>query len=58
MEGALCAVTITWLPRPDVLSDGLVECCLSCVRTPLRWALDDAVTNSVVQVEISAGVAA
>lgn len=58
MDGTLCAVTITWLPRPDVLSDGLAECCPSCVRTPLRWALDDALTGSVVQVEISAGVTA
>lgn len=58
MDGALCTVTITWLPRPDVMSDGSAECCLSCVRSPLRWALDDALTGSVVQVEISAGVAA
>lgn len=55
-EGTLCAASITWVPRPDVMSAGAAESCLTCLHLPLRWALDDALTDSIVTVEIAGGV--
>ncbi|RKT85632.1 hypothetical protein SAMN05421805_12765 [Saccharopolyspora antimicrobica] len=58
MVGALCAVSVEWLPRPDVLSDESTEACLDCAASRVRWAVDDALDGSVVRVEVAGGAAA
>ncbi|MER7014523.1 hypothetical protein ABT324_24125 [Saccharopolyspora sp. NPDC000359] len=58
MHGAVCAVLITWCPRPDVLSDGVAECCAACAESRIQRAVDDAIDGSLVQVELYDGAAA
>ncbi|MEV5538511.1 hypothetical protein AB0L13_16770 [Saccharopolyspora shandongensis] len=58
MYGAVCAVLVTWVPRPDVLSDGSAECCTACAASRIRRAVGDALDGSLVRVELYGGTAA
>ncbi|MGW1679355.1 hypothetical protein [Saccharopolyspora sp. NPDC002376] len=58
MIGALCCVSVEWVPRPDVMSVGASESCLGCARHPVRWALDDALVGSLIRVSYAGGVPA
>ncbi|MCA1195104.1 hypothetical protein [Saccharopolyspora sp. 6V] len=55
IENTPCVLVVEWLPRPDVMSDGWSASCLACVESPLRWALDDALTGSTVRATLHTG---
>ena len=58
MRGAVNVMEVTWIPRPDVLSDGSAECCADCAVSRIRWAVDDALDGSRVRIELYGGTAA
>lgn len=55
MVDATTAVTVDWIPRWDVLSDGTDQCCLDCAPAVIRRAVDDSQIAARVQVQIAAG---
>lgn len=58
MRGAVNVMEVSWIPRPDVLSDGSAECCAACAVSRIRWAVGDALDGSRICIELYGGITA